>query len=138
MTQVAKREHARLEPAQGKATGARKPRLKAAFRGAKARDQDPPQDSIHVAPVEHAPGGKPEPKPEATAQTKATIILSLLQRETGASLLELCEATGWQAHSVRGFLSAAVKKRLGLNLESAREEGGGRRYRVGVSEAPTA
>jgi len=39
--------------------------------------------------------------------------------------------TGWQAHSVRGFLSAAVGKKMGLHLESSKREDGQRVYRIG-------
>jgi hypothetical protein len=61
---------------------------------------------------------------------KTAKILALLQRPSGASMQELRKATGWQAHSVRGFLSGAVKKKMGLRIDSAPREDGERAYRV--------
>ena len=71
-------------------------------------------------------------KPAAGARegSKAAKVLSLLRRPDGASLKELMKATGWLAHSVRGFLSGAVAKRMGLKLVSARGQDGERRYFV--------
>ena len=63
-------------------------------------------------------------------QGKGAAVLALLQREEGASLAEMMEATGWQRHSVRGFLAGKVKKRLGLKLESTPDGAGTRRYRI--------
>ncbi len=57
-------------------------------------------------------------------------ILDLLRRAQGASLKELQKASGWQSHSVRGFLSGTVKKKLKLNLSSTKSEDGERRYTV--------
>ena len=70
-----------------------------------------------------------KPKVQASPTTKTGTLLDLLQRPTGASLTELMTATGWQAHSVRGFLSGTVKRRLGhtLKVETAAD---GRRYRI--------
>ena len=44
--------------------------------------------------------------------------------------MELRKATGWQAHSVRGFLSGAVKKKMGLRIDSVSRDDGERAYRV--------
>jgi len=62
--------------------------------------------------------------------SKANQILSLLKRSSGATLAEIVRATGWQAHSVRGFLSGTVKKRLGLKLTTQQAEGKDRRYKI--------
>lgn len=67
---------------------------------------------------------------DAPAKSKCDQVLQLLRRNKGASLAELQEATSWQAHSVRGFLSGTVKKRMGLNLSSDKPEGGERRYMI--------
>ncbi len=63
-------------------------------------------------------------------QTKKQIAVSLLQRSKGASIAEMQRAMGWQAHSVRGFLAATVKKMQGVTLISEKPENGPRRYRV--------
>ncbi len=56
-------------------------------------------------------------------QSKSERIIGLLRAPGGATLVALMEATGWQAHSVRGFLSRKVSKQLGLRVESSRREG---------------
>lgn len=69
----------------------------------------------------------------APAKSKTDTILGLLRRKSGASVEEMAEATGWQAHSVRGFLSGTVKKKLGLKLAAEKREGEGSRYFVRAS-----
>lgn len=71
---------------------------------------------------------------KAKRQTKTDLIISLLKSKRGGSIEEMTNATGWQAHSVRGFLSGTVKKRLGLNLASQPDGKGIRRYRISASE----
>jgi len=56
------------------------------------------------------------------AATKKDIVLELLRRNEGATLAELMSATGWQAHSVRGFISGTVRKQLGLRVNVVRGE----------------
>jgi Protein of unknown function (DUF3489) len=67
-------------------------------------------------------------KNPAKANGKGAAILALIQRDGGATAAELQQATGWQSHSVRGFLSGVVGKKMGLNLASARREDGERVY----------
>ena len=68
----------------------------------------------------------PLKKPES----KQKRLIALLRRKRGATLNELVEATGWQAHSVRGAISGTVKKKLGLNVVTETVEGRGRVYRL--------
>jgi hypothetical protein len=62
--------------------------------------------------------------------SKAAKVLDLLKRPGGATSKELIKATGWQPHSVRGFLSGTVGKKLGLVVTSAKGEDGERIYSV--------
>jgi hypothetical protein len=61
-------------------------------------------------------------KPART--TKIDLLLQLLKRPEGADVKALAEATGWQAHSVRGTLSGHVKKKLGLKVLTEKTETG--------------
>ncbi len=67
---------------------------------------------------------------EEGRQTKQSLLIGLLQRTEGASIAELVKATGWQNHSIRGAISFALKKKLGLNVTSQRDEKRGRIYRI--------
>ncbi len=71
-----------------------------------------------------------KPKTEAPAGTKTYAVLKKLKGAKGVTLEALMEATGWQAHSVRGFLSGTVKKKLGHSLSSETGKDGIRRYRI--------
>lgn len=64
---------------------------------------------------------------KANTGPKSAQIVSLLRRQNGASIPELMKVTGWQAHSVRGFISGTLKRK-GLVVNSAVEEGKDRRY----------
>ena len=57
------------------------------------------------------------------AQTKTERIIALLKRPEGATLKAIMAATGWQAHSVRGFLSGQLNKRMGLKVKSFKRDG---------------
>lgn len=62
--------------------------------------------------------------------SKTELVLKKLHLAKGVSIAQLVEATGWQAHSVRGFLSAVVRKKMSLNLTSEISKDGVRRYRI--------
>lgn len=64
--------------------------------------------------------------------TKQALLIDLLRRPEGATIVEIVEATGWQAHTVRGAIAGALKKKLGLNVTSEKDEQRGRVY--GISE----
>ncbi len=57
------------------------------------------------------------------AGSKKAAILKLLRRPDGVTLEKLMKVTGWQAHSVRGFISAGVNKKMGLRVTSNRRDG---------------
>lgn len=63
--------------------------------------------------------------------SKQNIVLAMLRRANGASVAEIIEATDWQPYSVRGFFSGALKKRLKIDVVSAKDgKTGERRYHV--------
>ena len=79
--------------------------------------------------------GKPERKPQATASvarhgSKTAHVLAMLQQAEGATLQQLMRATGWQAHSIRGFVSGTLGTKMGLTVASIKGEDGERRYSV--------
>lgn len=68
--------------------------------------------------------------PSATRpKGKIGAVIALLRRPEGAGLVELQTATGWQAHSVRGAIAGAIKKKHGLTVTSEKTDGG-RIYRI--------
>lgn len=69
-------------------------------------------------------------KPRTRAHSKQAEVVRMLQRPEGATVRQICDATGWQAHTVRGAFAGAFKKKLGLTLVSDKQPGGERIYRV--------
>ena len=69
-----------------------------------------------------------------TTATKSGRITTLLQRAKGASIDEIMTVTGWQPHSVRGFISGTIVKRKGLTIASNKTDGE-RRYRIVEAKA---
>jgi hypothetical protein len=100
-------------------------------RGAKAgarQKQGPVEQKTKEA--KSASRSEPASKSPPPTNSKSDLILKKLRTTKGASIETLMAATGWQAHSVRGFLSAVVKKKMALNLVSDIGKDGVRRYRI--------
>ena len=105
-------------------------------------------DAIGIEPlvasaVASARKAKPKPEPAQTPDasdtakpvairvgTKQAQIIAMLQRPEGASIAEIVAATGWLAHTVRGSISGALKKKLGLSIIAEKVEGRGTVYRL--------
>ncbi len=62
--------------------------------------------------------------------SKKAIVLDLLRRKDGATMAEIAKATDWQNHSIRGFISGNLSKKMGLSVESGKNEAGERTYRI--------
>ncbi|RDD69942.1 DUF3489 domain-containing protein [Paracoccus versutus] len=81
------------------------------------QDETPPAKTP-TAPVQRRKG------------TKQETLIEMLRAEGGATIDEIVEATGWQPHTVRGAMSGALKKKLGLTISSVKIEGRGRVYNL--------
>ena len=86
--------------------------------------------AIRREPASSRPAGQ---VPKLVQASKKDKIVALLSTQDGATLLQLTAATGWQKHSVRGFLSGALKK-MGLTLLSEKNAAGERVYRLSSSQ----
>jgi len=71
---------------------------------------------------------------KAEAASKQSRVIAMLQSSAGTTIAAMMQATGWQQHSVRGFLAGVVRKKLKLNLESKKVDGN-RVYHI-EGEAP--
>ena len=73
----------------------------------------------------------PSPElPTPRAGTKQAMLITLLQAPEGATMEAIITATCWKPHTLRGAMSGALGKKLGLIVTSAKEEGGARVYRI--------
>jgi len=118
---IANNEQAETVPetkATKKATGSRTSRQRSARQGQGGEEGHPKEESAQKR-AKRRPRGQQD-----------CTILDLLKRPGGASAKELLKATGWQPHSLRGFLSGTVGKKMGLTVASTRGEDGERSYSV--------
>jgi len=90
----------------------------------KAPTEDPAADDAPTAP-EAAPKAR-----RPRAGTKQEAVIAMLRAEGGTTIEEIAAATGWASHTTRGFLSGALKKRLGLEVTSEKVDGRGRVYAI--------
>jgi hypothetical protein len=94
----------------------------------------------NVAPAKGKAGKKAAPAKKAPKSakkatgardgSKTATILEMLKRPEGATAKELLKATGWQPHSLRGFISGTLGKKMGLTVISTKGEDGERSYSV--------
>ena len=113
--------------------------LRAGIRDAEAKlkaartTPTPAPQAAHVA-QKKAKAAKGATNKDATPTTregsKKAIVLELIRRPDGASLKEIADATQWQAHSIRGFISGSLGKKIGLAVESFKRADGERAYRT--------
>ena len=101
-----------------------------------AREGDFTKDGQKLALVTSEPAAKApatsEPKEHKTREgTKQALVIEMLRRAEGATIAEIVEATLWASHTTRGFLAGALKKKLGLIIESTKDDARGRIYRLG-------
>jgi hypothetical protein len=114
-----------------KATAApRKPRV-APSKAKSGKKPTPPKKAAKTAKYAKK-AGKPKPAPGAREGkgSKTEKVLDLLKRSGGVTLKDLMKATGWQPHSVRGFLSGTVGKKMGLTVTSVKGENEERTYSI--------
>ena len=90
--------------------------------GAKTRAKSKPARGKGKAKASQAApaAGEPTAKPTPRAGTKQALMIELLKRPEGATVEQIAAATGWQHHTIRGAISGALKKKLGLTVEATR------------------
>ena len=89
-------------------------------------------EAPHVAPNNKNSGKRAHRAKRATARrgSKTAQVVELLKRPRGVTLKDLMAATEWQAHSVRGFISGALRKKMGFTVQSTKSADGERSYSI--------
>ncbi len=94
--------------------------------------------AIVLTKAAYAALGIDPPSPPAKApgeiktreNSKQAQVIALLKRPEGATIKQICEATGWQQHTVRGAFAGSFKKKLGLVITSNKDDNSERVYRI--------
>jgi hypothetical protein len=100
-------------------TSAEAPALASEANGAKKRAKTKPTQG-KKAKTTARPASEPSPKPTPRPGTKQAQMIEMLKRPEGATVEQIAAATGWQHHTIRGAISGALKKKLGLTVEATR------------------
>lgn len=79
---------------------------------------------------DHKPDHEPTAERAHREGTKQAALIALLKQPAGATLAQMVQATGWQSHTVRGAMTGALKKKLGLEITSEKLAGADRIYRI--------
>jgi hypothetical protein len=121
-------EPAAVQPSAGNEQPKANKKARVAPRGAHVAKKAT-KSAKKAAPAKRAPKGA---KKAAGVRdgSKTAKVLDLLKRAGGVTAKELMKATGWQPHSVRGFLSGTIGKKMGLTVISTKGEDGERTYSV--------
>jgi hypothetical protein len=83
------------------------------------------------------PAEKRRPRPASPREfSNKAIVVDLLRRKDGATMAKIAQATDWQNHSIRGFISGTLTKKMKLNVESSKSPDGGGAYPSKASEVP--
>ncbi len=118
------------------ASGKAASRMKGAPKGNKGAKKAASQKQAKAAPKATSTKEKPASRKAAKTASvprefsKKAIVLDLLRRKEGATLAEIAKATDWQNHSIRGFISGNLTKKMGLKVESTKNDAGERVYRI--------
>ena len=91
-----------------------------------SRPRQPTSSTTEAAPADAAQPAKP-----TRTGTKQAQLIEMLKRPEGVTIDEVVKALDWQAHTVRGAMAGALKKKLGLSIESEKVDERGRVYRIG-------
>jgi hypothetical protein len=88
-------------------------------------------EATQAATPDGGPTTKPKRAPRRKREgTKQATLIDMLRRKQGATIAQIAEATGWRNHTIRGAISGALKKKLGLDVTSEKTEDGPRIYRI--------
>src|SRR5262245_5361819 len=87
-------------------------------------------DDKHKKSTAKKPGSVKAPKVPTKPATKLGRLEAMLRRPDGATIEQLTKVLDWQAHSVRGVMSGALKKKQGLSVTSEKRDDGTRVYRI--------
>ena len=125
------------ETAQAAATATEKPEAATKANTAPRKPHGAPTKGKSSKKATPAKKGAKAPKKGTKAKaegvrqgSKTAQVLELLKRSGGASLKEIMKATDWQPHSVRGFISGTLGKKMGLSVESTKGADGERTYNI--------
>ncbi|WLQ13265.1 DUF3489 domain-containing protein [Hahella aquimaris] len=102
---------------------------------AKPSPVEPAPDSLDTERDEAQTAPQRQPS-RLRANSKQALVIQMLERPEGATIDQLSHATGWQKHTVRGTLSGALKKKLGLKVISEKSADGERLYRIAKTDHP--
>ena len=91
--------------------------------------------------MSRTPKAKPKSRPKKSKSkklqapgtregSKQAQLIAMLRHPKGATIAEIAEALSWQPHTVRGAIAGALKKKLGLDITSEKDDKRGRTYRI--------